>query len=163
MSNKVKEIVFTDNDRAIVNALKGTEGMTLAELREATGLDLKPGHITSAKRKGLIDRIGEREISRETTREVSSYIFVTSDVLMNESGKAYNYTDGEKAVLAAASSINSPFILADLAAAMGKEKLGSGSINGLVKKGNINKGEPVEVPAVSKSSVGVYGYLKDAE
>ena len=34
MANKQTKIVYTDNDRAIVTALKGTEGLTLAELKD---------------------------------------------------------------------------------------------------------------------------------
>ena len=153
---KEKVINYTENDHAIVNAL-GNGDLSLAELREATGLDLKPGHITSAMKKGLIVKTGEREIMRPATREVSTYNYVDSDVHSNEKGKAFNYTDNEMRVLSAAASIDSPFTLAQLAAAMGVERLSSGSINGLVKKGNITKGEPVEVESFAKSKVGVYG------
>ena len=154
--SKEKVINYTENDHAIVSAL-GDGELSLAELREATGLDLKPGHITSAMKKGLIVKVGEREILRPTTREVSTYNYVDSDVRNNEKGKAFNYTEGEMKVLAAASSIDSPFTLSDLASAMGVERLSSGSINGLVKKGNISKGEPREIEAFAKSKVGVYG------
>lgn len=155
MSNKEKVVNYTDNDRAIVNALQNGE-MTLAELREATGLDLKPGHVTSAMKKHLIAKAGEREVIRPTTRQVSTYIYVDSEVRSNEKGKAYNYTEGELKVLGAAAGIDSPFTLAELAAAMGVEKLSSGSINGLVKKGNITKGDAREIEAQAKSTVGVY-------
>lgn len=158
---KEKTIVYTDNDRAIVSALKGSEGLTLAELKEATGIDLKSGHIVSAMKKNLIASIGEREVIRPTTRKVSTYNFVTADVLVGENDKAFNYTDNEKHVLEVAGGIESPFTLADLAKAMGVEKLSSGSINGLVKKGNITKGDMVEVPAESKSTVKVYGFVAD--
>lgn len=157
--SKQKEIVYTENDRAIVSALKGGD-MTLAQLREATGLDLKPGHITSAMKKGLICSSGEVEVQRPTSREVSTYNFVSAEAFSN-GDKPFNYTDGEKEILAAAAGIDSPFTLADLAKAMGREKVYSGSINGLVKKGNISKGEPVEVPAISKSTVKVYSFVKD--
>lgn len=158
---KETKIVYTDNDRAIVSALKGTEGLTLAELSEATGLELKPGHVVSAMKKGLIASIGEREVIRPSVRKVYTYNYVDGDIHSGENGKAYNYTDNEKAVLAASAGIDSPFTLADLAKAMGLEKLSSGSINGLVKKGNISKGDMVEVPAESKSTVKVYGFVAD--
>lgn len=156
-----KEKTISKNVRVIVNTLKGSEGMTLAELKEATGLDLKSGHIVSAMKGGYIASIGEREVIRPTTRKVSTYNFVTADVLVGENGKAFNYTDNEKNVLGFASKIDSPFTLADLAKAMDVEKLSSGSINGLVKKGNISKGDMVEVPAESKSTVKVYGFVAD--
>ena len=156
-----KQINYTANDRAIVGALKtATEGLTLAQLCEITGLEIKPGHIVSAMKKGLIAPIGEVEISKPSKRKVSTYNFVTNEVLTND-GKAFNYTDGEKEVLAAAAGIESPFTLADLASAMGLEKLSSGRINGLVKKGNIAKGDQIEVPTTSKATVNVYGFVAD--
>lgn len=160
MANKPTQIVYTDNDRAIVNALRDSEGMTLAELNTATGLELKPGHIVSAMKKGLIAAISEREIMRPSTRKVSTYHFITADVLSN-GDKPFNYTDGEKAVLNAAGSLEGNFTLAQLATAMGLERITSGSINGLVKKGNIGKGDQVDVDCFVKSSVKVYGFVAD--
>lgn len=159
MANKPTS--YTVNDRAIVDALRNApEGLTLAGLCEATGLELKPGHVVSAMRKGLIASISEVTVERPGTREVSTYNFATADVLSN-GDKPFNYTDGEKEVLKVAATINSPFTLADLATAMGLEKLTSGRINGLVKKGNITKGDMVEVPTTVKASAKVYGYVKD--
>ena len=159
MANKPTS--YTVNDRAIVDALRNApEGLTLAGLCEATGLELKPGHVVSAMRKGLIASIGEVTVERPGTREVSTYNFVTADVLTN-GDKPFNYTDGEKEVLKVAATIDSPFTLADLATAMGLERLTSGRINGLVKKGNITKGDMVEVPTTVKASAKVYGYVKD--
>ena len=157
---KSNKPVYTENDRAIVNALKGTDGMTLAEIN-ATGLEIKSGHIVSAMKKGLIASIGEREVTRPSTRKVSTYNFVTADAQVRENGKPFDYTEGESKVLAAAANIDSPFTLADLAKAMGVEKLSSGSINSLVRKGNITKGDQVEVPAIAKSTVKVYGFVAD--
>jgi len=157
----MKKITYSANDRAIVEALRGSEGMTLAQLIEATGIELKPAHMTSALKKGLIEASGKVDVFRDSTRQVSTYNFVTSDVLNGENGKAFNYTEGEVAVLKAASGIDSPFTLAQLADAMGVERLSSGSINGLVKKGNISKGEPVEIPCKTKSSVNVYIFRSD--
>lgn len=157
---KERKITYSENDRAIVNALRDSEGMTLVELREATGLDLKPAHITHALTSGLIEKIGEKETFKEGVRSVNTYAYVDSEIRMN-GDKPFNYTDNEKGVLAAAAGIEGDFTLADLAAAMGIEKLSSGSINGLVKKGNIAKAGQREVPSLSKSKVGVYGFLAD--
>ena len=45
---------------------------------------------------------------------------------------------------------------------MNKERLTSGSINGLVKKGNVAKGEADRtIDVMVKSSVNVYGFVKD--
>lgn len=156
---KERKVTYTDNDRAIVNALRDNEGLTLAELRDATGIDLKPGHVVSAMKKGLITSIGEREILRPATREVSTYVYVNSDIAKNAKGQACNYSEGETNVLKAAAEFDGPFTLAELANAMGLEKLSSGSINGLVKKGNIAKGDMREIETQSKSKVKVYGFV----
>ena len=66
----------------------------------------------------------------------------------------------EKEILRIASTIDSPFTLAALSEAAGR-KINSGSINSLVKKGNIGKGDQVEVATKVKSIVGVYGFVKD--
>lgn len=160
--SKEKQIVYTDNDRALVAALKGTDGLTLAELN-ANGASFKSGHLVSAMKKGLIEKVGEKEVIRPSIRKVSTYCFVSAEPMSNAEGKPFNYTDGEKEILSIASSIDSPFTLADLARAMNREKMSSGSINGLVKKGNFAKGDQVEVESTSKSTVGVYGFVRDIE
>jgi hypothetical protein len=158
-----KQTVFTKTDKSIVEALKGAvEGLTLSELNEATGIEIKSGHVVGAVKKGLIEAIGEREITRPAKRKVATYVFVTADALSNAEGKAFNYTDNEKALLAVAATMEGDFTLAELAVAMNKERLTSGSINGLVKKGNIAKGENDRtVDTFAKSSVNVYGFVKD--
>ena len=160
--SKEKQIVYTDNDRALVAALKGTDGLTLAELN-ANGASFKSGHLVSAMKKGLIEKVGEREVIRPSIRKVSTYNFVSAEPMSNAEGKPFNYTDGEKEILSIAASIDSPFTLADLARAMKREKMSSGSINGLVKKGNFSKGDQIEVESTSKSTVGVYGFVRDIE
>lgn len=157
----VKKINYTQNDKAIVNVLKGApEGMTIAEMNEATGLKLVSGNIVSAMKKGLIEVIGEKEVIKQSKAKIATYEFVTAEPQKKEDGKAYNYTDKEKAILAAASDIEGAFTLADLSEKMGL-KLSSGNINALVIKGNIAKGEPKDVLRPSKSSVNVYGFVAD--
>lgn len=158
-----KQTVFTKMDQALVEALKNSEnGLTLAELSTATGMDVKSGHVVGATKKGLIEVIGERDVERVGKRKVGTYVFVTADVLTGQDGKAFNYTDNEKALLAAAATVEGNFTLAELAVVMKKDKLTSGSINGLVKKGNIVKdAEDRTVEAISKKSVNVYGFVKD--
>lgn len=163
MPKTAKPVTYNDNDRAIVNALKGTEGLTLAEINAAAGLEkpLVSGNIVSAMKKGLIVASGEREIERPVIRPVGTYRYVTDEVLMGANGKPFNYTDGEKVILAAAKGIDGEFTLSDLASAMGLEKVHSGSINGLVKKGNIEKAGSRDVESYSKTSVKVYSFVRD--
>lgn len=158
-----KQTVFTKTDKAIVDALKGAaDGLTLAELVNVTGMEIKSGHLVGAIKKGLVEAIGEKEILRPGKRKVATYHFETSEALSNAEGKAFNYTDNEKVLLSVAATMEGDFTLAELAGAMGKERLTSGSINGLVKKGNISKGiEDRTIEVQVKSSVNVYGFVKD--
>jgi hypothetical protein len=109
-------------------------------------------------RKGLIAPSGQVEVSKPATRKVNTYTFVTADPIANPNGKGnYNYTDGEAEVLKAAASFgDSRFTLEELAGVMKLEKLSSGRINGLVKKGNIAKGDQVELASIKVSTVNTY-------
>ena len=159
-----KQTVFTKTNQAIVEALKANpNGLTIAEIAEATGLEIVSGHVVGTVKKGLIEVIGEREIQRPSKRKVDTYEFVTDEPQMNAEGKPWNYTDNEKALLAVAKTFEGPFTLAELAAAMGKERLTSGSVNSLVnKKGNLRKGAEVKfIETFSKTTVNVYGFVKD--
>ena len=125
-------------------------------------MEVKSGNLVGAVKKGLIEVIGERDVTRPGKRKVATYKFVTADALSNDEGKTFNYTDNEKALLEVAAKMEGEFTLAELAAAMNKDRLTSGSINGLVKKGNIAKGENDRTIEVTvKSSVNVYGFVKD--
>lgn len=154
---KEKKIVYTANDIAIVKALEAQGDQTLAQLNESTGLKLVAGHIVGAMRKGLIAPSGQVEVNKPATRKVNTYTFVTADPIANPNGKGnYNYTDGEAEVLKAAGSFEGRFTLEELASAMHLDKLSSGRINGLVKKGNIAKGDQVELASIKVSTVNTY-------
>lgn len=159
MANK---ITFNSRDKAIVEALKLNEnGLTLTQLKEATGLDLKPGHITSAVRKGLVVNAGKVTVEREGSREVDGYSFLTADVLCNEDGKPFNYTESEKEILNAAPTLEAEFTLNQLSNAVGR-KLVSGSISGLLKKGNFTKtGNKINEPCKTHPTVSLYVFNND--
>ena len=159
MANK---ITYSNFDRAIVNALKNApEGLTLAAINEVAGIEIKPGHIVGAMRKGLVEPIGETEAYKPTSRPVTVYHFETAEVLKDANGKDFNYTAGANEVLAAAKNLVD-FTLAELATALGKEKMSSGSVNHLVKKGNLSKlDEKRNVVSMAKSPVNIYGFVKD--
>ena len=162
MTNTTKSINYTTQDRALVAILKNSEPMTLEELNAADNnlTAFSSGNLVSAMRKGLIAKDGEVDVLKEGTRKVYTYNFVTADPVMREDGKPFNYTDGEKEILAAASSIDSPFTLEALSDKLGR-KVSSGSTNGLIKKGNLTKGEQVSVPCMVKSTVSTYVFVAD--
>lgn len=152
-------VVFNENDRTIVATLKGNQdGLTIAEFNALAGTDLKPGSFTGAIKKGLIEVIGEREVERPSKKLITVYHFENANVAVKEDGSAYNYSDNEKAILDNAIHFSDGFSLADLSEKMGV-KLTSGSINALVKKGNISKeAEKREVPCTKIAVVNVYGW-----
>lgn len=160
---KETKIVYNEKDRAIVNALKeaGKE-MTLAELCEATGMDLKPGNITGTVGKGLIEVAGKREIERDGKRKAATYVLVTADATVKsekEDKKVMNvYSETETAILNALT--NEPQTLAQLSEKLGKT-LVSGNINGLVKKGNVAKGEDITITVKVPAEVNTYAFVKD--
>ena len=158
--SKTNTVNYTANDRAIVEALKNaSKPMTLAEINEATGLELKPGSLSAAVKKGLIAKGNEVKVLRDSHREVSTFTFVTADVLKN-GDKAYNYTDSEVKILAAAATLEGEFTLAELSDACGIT-LKSGNINSLVKKGNLAKAGTRKVPCKAPAKVFTYVFVAD--
>ena len=154
---KERKITYNDNDRAIVNALKGApEGMTLAQLREATGLNLVAGHIVSTMSKGLIAAIGEAEVTKPSKSQVGTYRFENS----NPKADGKPFTENQTNVLKGAEAIDGYFTLTELSEALGT-KVAPGVITSLVKNGNISKGDPVEVIRMGKAKVKVYGFVAD--
>lgn len=163
-----KPITYTQKDLLIVSILKNApDGLTLKEMNEAApeGEIIRSGNLTSAVKKGLIEVIGDRETVRTGKRNITFYGLVSADLQSDADGKPFNYTDNEKAILAAVAAMPNKdrFTLEDLAAAMGKEKLFSGNINALVtKKGNIAKVATEQVAVqVKGGSVNVYGFKAD--
>lgn len=154
-----KKTNYTEMDRAIVSALKEGD-MTLAELSDKIGLKVVAGHIVSAMKKGLVAKNGEKEITKPGIKTVNTYTFVTADVQKKADGSDYSYSDGEKAILAVAASFDDKFTLADLSDVYGS-KIAAGSITSLVKKGNLGKGEPVDLPVSKVSKVSVYTFVAD--
>jgi hypothetical protein len=161
------EVKYSTMDKTITRILaEAPDGLTGAAISEIAGVEVKPGHLTGAVKKGLIKVIDKVEIEKPTKRKVFTYTYVDSEVRMREDGKAHNYTDGEKAILAHAAKMDGAFTLADLAAAMGVSDVKPGSISGLVRKGNITKcdeADKVEVIGKGKSPVNLYGFVKMAE
>ena len=154
--SKQKQITYTENDRLIANVLSDhPEGLTLNEMKELTGVNLVSGHIVGAMSKGIVVASGERDVLVPSKRKVCSYTFVTDEALTKPDGKSYNYSEGEQAILAAAKDFEAPFTLAQLSEVMGR-KITSGSTNALIKKGNLAKGDQVEVEGIATNTVKVY-------
>lgn len=157
---------YSDIQLAVIKVLKANpDGLTNAEICEATGMTVHPGTLTGLVKSGNIEVAGSREIERVTKgAPVSMYELITTEPLKNADGKEFNYTDGEKAVLAAAAQLEGAFTLANLSQIMGKN-ITSGSVNQLVnKKGNLrNLGKIGPAPErVSTKEVNVYAFVADA-
>lgn len=167
-SSAYYEKFFREGDKAIVTALKNTPtGLTLAQIREITGVDLKYANIMSATQKGYITCLGDVTTETSKTREVTTYNFITTDVLAGANGRLFNYSEDEKTVLAAAATINSPFTRDQLATAMNARGIDTlekidfiDCIKYLIKKGNFTFNFSEELVTV-KSTSKLYGYVKD--
>lgn len=154
---KERKITYSDNDRAIVTALKGAEGgLTLAEINERTGLNLVAGHIVSAMNKGLVEVIGERKVPKTVKRNVFTYRYENSNA--KPDGKPF--TENQDAVLKGAANFDGYFTAKELSDAMGI-KIAAAVINSLVKYGNLSKGGEVEVTSAGEKTNKVYGFVTD--
>lgn len=152
-TNKEKKVIYNDNDRAIVAALSASDrALTLAELSEATGLNLKPGNITAARNKLLVIVAGEVEPERMGKRLVSTYTLISKDVNSDKNGKPYGYSETETAIMNALDGAESPMTLAEISEKIGAP-LTSGNINALVRnKGNVAMAGKIEVIVKVKPS-----------
>lgn len=152
---------YNDIDRAIVDALRGTDGLTLAEICEKTGLDIKAIQVVHAMNGKLVESIGEREIERPATKTAQVYNFVTFEhsQVAKKDGTLPEYSEGQEAILNAASSLGS-FTMAQLS-----EKLGcpvyAGTLTTLVNRGNLSKGDKIEIEYMKPSKVKVFGYVAE--
>lgn len=161
--SKPKTIVYNDNDRAIVAALKEAgEPLTLAEIGAAVGREIKPGTLTATKNKGLIAVAPEKKpVMRKANRPVNRYAFVTDEALVSPKGKAKNYTDSEKEILAILKNAAEPMTLAAIATARGLDKIGAGAVSGLTKAGNIKIVDKIKVEVEVEDEVNAYVYVMD--
>ena len=155
---KEKIVTYNDNDRAIVNALRNAaQPMTLAQINEATGLNLIPGNIVGAMRKHLIVAVGEAEVASTKKSTVWTYKLVNPDCSAKDEKGNDIYTESEKGIVnALAQGGDRVYTLSDMSELVGR-KLSSGSINALVnKKGNLVKVEQITVVTQSTKTVKTY-------
>lgn len=74
-----KTINYTDTEKKIVEALATADcPLTLAELSQKLGMDIKSGNINALVKKGNVEKSGEREIVVQAKRKVGEYSFVRS-------------------------------------------------------------------------------------
>lgn len=164
MADKVSKFTVNDNDRLIVSALKGTDGLTISEVNEKLGSSLLPVHFNHAKTGGFIEVIGKKEVVKYRPAQVGQYSYSNSEIALDAKGNPCSYSDAQMAILSAASKMDGEFTLAELAEAMGVEKVAPGSITSLVNRGNLSKSEEKRtISRPSVSEVSIWGYIKDAE
>ena len=74
-----KTVNYTDTEKKIVDALANADhALTLAELSEKLGMEMKSGNINALVKKGNVEKTGEREIVVQAKRKVGEYSFVKS-------------------------------------------------------------------------------------
>lgn len=72
-----KTVNYTDTERKILTALETADhAMTLAELTDMLGMEIKSGNINALVKKGNVEKSGEREIIVQAKRKVGEYSFV---------------------------------------------------------------------------------------
>lgn len=148
------KINYTEKDRLVCSLVKDTNGLSIAEMSEKAGVAISAGSITSAIKKGLIEKLEEREVMRPGVKKVNTYHF-------DGVGDEVKLTEKETEIVNALDGHDEYFTLADLAKIMNREKMSSGSINGLVKKGVLSKGDELELPTSKKATIGIYGWVAD--
>lgn len=154
MSNtQVKEVKYTDIDKAIVGALANGEELTLAQLAEVTGKDIKAGHVVSAMKKGLIEAAGDVEVMRTSKSKVKAYTYVNNSLNARK-----EFTDKATEALNYASQMGEAFTIAELNEAF-NVKVAPATITSLVKNGNIEVAGEKEVVRPSKTTVKAYRAL----
>lgn len=72
-----KTVNYTETEKKILNALETADhAMTLAELTDALGMEIKSGNINALVKKGNVEKSGEREVIVQAKRKVGEYSFV---------------------------------------------------------------------------------------
>ena len=72
-----KTVNYTETEKKILNALETADhAMTLAELTEMFGMEIKSGNINALVKKGNVEKSGEREVIVQAKRKVGEYSFV---------------------------------------------------------------------------------------
>lgn len=72
-----KTVNYTDTERKILTALETADrALTLAELTDMLGMEIKSGNINALVKKGNVEKSGEREIIVQAKRKVGEYSFV---------------------------------------------------------------------------------------
>ena len=163
MADTPKVIKFNEKDVLIVKILKeANEPLTLAEINAISEVEIKPGTITATKNKGVIAVAPEKKTAlRKQNREVSTYKFVTDEVMKNPKGKEKAYSDSEKEILAVLKEADVAMTLAEIAKARNLDKIGAGAISGLVKAGNVEMAGKIKVESFTEDEVNAYVFVKD--
>lgn len=146
---------LNEKQTAFINALKETEGLTLAEASKRAGVEIKSGSINTLVKKGLVTTIGDREIVVKAKRKVKVFAIAaapTADTKLN---------DKQKAFLAALADTEG-LTLAE-AGAKANTEIKSGSINVLTKKGLVAIVGEREILVDTKRKVKVFALAASTE
>ena len=151
---------ITETDNLIVATLtEADKPLTFAELKDAialpTGKPLAAAHITHALQMGLIQKGDEVEVETTRKAKISTYVFVNDTINTKADGKAYNYNEKELAILAYAKTAEGAFTIAGVNEALGTDYK-PGTFTALVNKGNLAKGDDLEIERLTKKKSATY-------
>ena len=155
MKTNIKAKPLNEKQSAFVNALKETEGLTLAEASAKAGVEIKSGSINTLVKKGLVTIVGDREIVVKAKRKIKVFAIATAptaDAKLN---------DKQKAFLAALADTEG-LTLAEASEKTGIE-IKSGSINTLTKKGLVAIVGEREILVDTKRKVKVFALAASTE
>ena len=72
-----KIVNYTDTEKKILTALENADhALTLAELSDVLGMEVKSGNINALVKKGNVEKSGEREVIVQAKRKVGEYSIV---------------------------------------------------------------------------------------
>lgn len=137
MTKTIKNVKMNDTRIAIINALKASkEPMTLAQIAKAIGVEkVSTGTTNAMVSTGMIKKADTIEVDKEAVREVCTYTIGKTALKDTKLTPTKIRTDIVDTLRAA----KSPLSLAQIAEALGVEKVSSGTTNAMVKAGVIEK------------------------
>ena len=137
MTKTIKNVKMNDTRIAIINALKASkEPMTLAQIAKAIGVEkVSTGTTNAMVSTGMIKKADTIEVDKEAVREVCTYTIGKTELKNTKLTPTKIRTD----IIDTLRAAKSPLSLAQIAEALGVEKVSSGTTNAMVKAGVIEK------------------------
>lgn len=148
------KIIMNETRTAVINVLKGASApMTLAEIAAAIGAEkIATGTTNAMLSAGMIVKAGKTKVAAVGTRSVATYKL--NYVPGEDTKVAMN--DTRKAIVAALQGATAPMTLAEIAAAIGVEKINPGVISPMLTAEVMSNVGTTKVPTQVSRNVDTY-------